>query len=174
MNEIYKVGVASQKGHKLLGIHQGLYECGWEELETTGLLVPSGVAEQPLDEEETRRGSERRVKSAATVVHGKDIYAASEGGIIKMNGKYYSVEAVSLQMNGSDEVKTGFVRSVTVPDAVMERVLSGERLSLAISNYKGMDEHTVQSIGVEGVFSDKEITRVDVIREATVMAWLEQ
>lgn len=76
------------------------------------MAVPSGVAEQPLSDEETRRGARQRVLAARLVVPEADYWVGLEGGLERIDGAWMgSAWMVVVNRAGGE----GMARTPTLP-----------------------------------------------------------
>lgn len=56
----------------------------------SGLSVPSGVSDQPIGEEETRRGAVGRAQAVLAQMPEADWGVGLEGGVVKLDNSYYT------------------------------------------------------------------------------------
>lgn len=75
------VVVASENPAKLLAVQQAFQAAFRIDAEMQGISVGSGVAEQPLSDEETFRGARNRAHNARRALPGADFWVGVEGGI---------------------------------------------------------------------------------------------
>lgn len=75
------VAVASENPAKLRAVQQAFEAAFQQSVETQGLAVESGVAEQPLSDEETFRGARNRAHNARRTMPEADFWVGIEGGI---------------------------------------------------------------------------------------------
>lgn len=75
------VVVASTNPAKILAVRQAFEAAFQAVVETRGVAVDSGVAEQPLSDEETFRGARNRARNARRAQPDADYWVGIEGGI---------------------------------------------------------------------------------------------
>ena len=75
------VVVASTNPAKLLAVQQAFEAAFRVDVEARGVAVDSGVAEQPLSDEETFRGARNRARNARSAHPDADYWVGIEGGI---------------------------------------------------------------------------------------------
>lgn len=63
---------------------------GVEQVTVRGLIVPSGVSDQPFGDEETRRGAVGRAQAVLAQVAEADWGVGLEGGAVKLPDGYYT------------------------------------------------------------------------------------
>ncbi len=81
-----KVVVGSTNPVKIEAVREA-FKKYWPKCEVIGCEVESGVAGQPMSEEETMRGAENRAKAA--VKTGGDYGVGIEGGVTEIGGKMF-------------------------------------------------------------------------------------
>lgn len=79
------------------------------DLEIKGVKAESGVAEQPMTEQETLTGAHNRIKSAQALVPDADYYVSIEGGVEVKEEKLMLFGWAVVEQAG----KTGQGRSAT-------------------------------------------------------------
>ncbi len=79
-------------------------------LEVLGLDVPSGVADQPVGDGETRRGALNRAREAARQQPGLDFFVGIEGGIEEVPGE----PMPRLRLGSGAEQRAGGLRAQRV------------------------------------------------------------
>ncbi|GAL38019.1 inosine/xanthosine triphosphatase [Vibrio maritimus] len=77
-----KVVIASLNPAKINAV-KSAFESAFpnQSFEFEGVSVPSGVADQPMDNEETHRGAVNRVNNAKQSKQGGDYYVGIEAGL---------------------------------------------------------------------------------------------
>jgi inosine/xanthosine triphosphatase len=125
--------------------------------------VESGVPEQPLGSEETRRGARQRVDNARRLQPKADYWVAIEAGIDDDSTFSWVV------IESSDQ--RGEARSATLPlpEAIMTRIRAGEALGPVMSDWSGISE-VGRKEGAIGIFTAGQLTRASVYHQAVVLA----
>ncbi len=139
-----------------------------DSLDVVAVSVPSGVAEQPMSDAETRDGARNRARNARAARADAHYWVGLEGGI----------ECI-------DQVLTGFAwmavagpcghvceaRTVTLPLPPRVRDLVDAGLELGAANDRVFATHnSKQAGGAFGLLTDGLYTRQSVYTEALVMA----
>ena len=135
-------------------------------VEITPLSVESGVADQPMNYEETRLGAQTRVENLLQLTKA-NYYIAYEGGVdvFEDGPKTFAVLCIS---DGQDTI-FGQTATLPIPLSVYEQLLAGEELGTA------MDElfNTVnikQKGGAIGQLTKGIETRQSIYQSATILA----
>ncbi|MBK4715682.1 MULTISPECIES: inosine/xanthosine triphosphatase [Tenebrionibacter/Tenebrionicola group] len=125
--------------------------------------VESGVPEQPIGNEETRRGARQRVEYARNASPDADFWVAIEAGID--DASTFSWVVIE------NKHRCGEARSATLPlpKAILERVLAGEALGPVMSEWSGISE-IGRKEGAIGVFTAGHLTRSSVYHQAVLLA----
>ncbi len=131
------------------------------------LAVPSGIAEQPLELETTRRGALGRATRAAEAFgRPYDFSFGLEAGLEMAGGLYHFVSVAAI-LRPAGEPSVGTSGLIPLPGDTSERVLGGEYLSDIIREYRGQADLSPAEIeAVEGL-----INRRKGFAEAIRKAW---
>lgn len=136
------------------------------DTEIVTVKAPSGVNEQPLNDE-TLRGAFNRLNYARSAVPNADYYVSIENGIFQENGRYVD-RAVVTVMNKDGETRTTYSEGVEFPSASVEE-----------TRKRGFETWTVgkvmQEQGVVAQHDDPHLSlsgksRVDYVNEAAKKA----
>ncbi|NDJ59004.1 non-canonical purine NTP phosphatase [Enterobacteriaceae bacterium 4M9] len=161
---MYHVICATQNPAKIKAI-LGAFELifGPQSCHIDAINVESGVPDQPIGSEETRRGARQRVENARLVRPDADFWVAIEAGIDE--GSTFSWVVIK------DKNKVGEARSATLPlpTSILERVLAGEELGPVMSQWSGISE-IGRKEGAIGVFTAGHLTRSSVYHQAVLLA----
>lgn len=76
-----KIAVASRNPVKIDAVREGLSVFLNTDIELHGVLVESGVPDQPMSNDETLQGAQIRVANARLNFPGYDFYVGVEGGV---------------------------------------------------------------------------------------------
>ncbi|MBL0938272.1 MAG: DUF84 family protein [Gemmatimonadaceae bacterium] len=98
----------------------------------SGVPVESGVADQPLGDEETQAGARQRAHAALTAAPHATLGVGLEGGVVVLpNGRMRTCAwCVVVDRTGMEGL--GGSLSIPLPDAVARRIRAGEELGLAM------------------------------------------
>ncbi len=161
---MYHVICATQNPAKIKAI-LGAFELifGSQSCHVDAINVESGVPDQPIGCEETRRGARQRVENARLACPDADFWVAIEAGIDE--GSTFSWVVIK------NKNKTGEARSATLPlpASILERVLAGEELGPVMSQWSGISE-IGRKEGAIGVFTAGHLTRSSVYHQAVLLA----
>lgn len=139
-----------------------------EECSVEGISVLSGVADQPMTDEETYRGALNRVMRAAETAPDAEFWAGLEGGIEERNGE---MEAFAWVVVRSKIGKIGRGRTATffVPRVMRELIASGVEMGAAADRV--FDEsNSKQKQGTIGILTDGAMGRTDYYVAAALIA----
>lgn len=134
-------------------------------LEVTGMSVPSGVADQPMTNVETRAGAINRVK-ACIAKEQADWYIAIEGGVEKNQDGPFTFAYVAI----SDGRKWSVGRSagLPLPNTVYDALLAGEELGTVMDRLFAT-ENVKQKGGAIGLLTKNLATRQSVYELAVTL-----
>ena len=133
------------------------------------VAVDSGVAEQPISDDQTRSGAENRAIAAARARPGADLYFGIEGGVEDGPLGLLAFAWVVI----SDGKRCGRARSTTfvLPEAVAEKVRAGMELGLADDEVFGRTDSKRRD-GAIGLLSGGALDRAGLYRSAVIAAML--
>ncbi len=129
--------------------------------------VPSGVADQPLTEQETLQGALNRVANAQEAHAEADFWVGIEGGVETMAGELTAFAWVVVR----DREQLGRARSGTffLPKAVQELVEQGVELGEADDRVFG-HANSKQKGGAVGILTQNVLDRRELYEQAVVLA----
>jgi len=133
--------------------------------------VPSGVAEQPLSEDETIRGAITRAKLALEAVPNAEIGFGLEGGLTfdAIYTKQWYLISICAAWNG-ETLHIGKGLSFPIPNQIGEDMKrSGRELREVIDRLSGTSNSNHKE-GAYGLFTNGKITRAHVFKEAVIAA----
>ena len=164
-----KILMGTKNPGKIEGAKQA-FEKYFESIEIEGIPVTSEVGDQPINKE-IMQGAKNRVKNLkeyAKENHIKaDFFIASEAGITNLLGEWmdYNI-AVIEDENGEQSV--GSSAGFQIPQKYVNEIIETELGKVMDKIFKG-DELSKQNGGI-GVLTHDEISRVDLTRQAFIMA----
>jgi inosine/xanthosine triphosphatase len=136
--------------------------------EFEGVSAQSGVADQPMSDDETSRGAYNRLSHARGLCPDADYWVSFEGGLEDRGGKLRSVIWVVIQ-DSSGEISAERCSTFTLPPQVEQLVRSGLSLGAAddiVFNKTGSNKAN----GAIGLLTHDILTRTSVYRDGCVMA----
>jgi len=164
-----KVVIASHNPAKIRAVNKAFaLQFPGEEIEYTPISVDSGVADQPLSDEETRHGARNRVQNAHELHPDANFWVGLEGGIETIDDQLMAFAWMAVL--GPDQ-RIGEARTVTLPLPPAVKALVDQGLELGDANDKVFS--TVNSKhqgGAFGLLTNGIYTREGVYTEALVIA----
>lgn len=165
-----KILVASENIVKINAVKEA-FSRFYENAEAEGIAVPSGVSEQPFGQE-TYDGAKNRVENLIAYAKsnkiGADMYVAIEGGLQKLNGKWFAFGAVCIADNRG-RYGSGLSPHFEVPESVVQKLQSGEELGTVIDSMSG-ETDTKRKGGAIGFLTRGIYTRKDLYVNGVIMA----
>jgi len=164
-----KVVIASHNPAKIRAVNEAFtLQFPGENIEYTPASVDSGVADQPLSDEETRHGARNRARNAGEMYPGANYWVGLEGGIETIDNQLMAFAWMAVL--GPDQ-RIGEARTVTLPLPLAVKTLVDQGLELGDANDKVFS--TVNSKhqgGAFGLLTKGIYTREGVYTEALVIA----
>jgi len=154
-----KIMVGSKNPVKVSAVEEA-FKKYWPDCEVVGVEVKSGVAEQPMSEEETRKGA----KARATIALGQaDFGVGLEGGVTELEGKMYECAWVCvIGKNGPPTYETtvgnGGGLYFELPEGVAKRIREGGELG-PIMDELTREKNVKQRSGAIGIFTKGQLDR---------------
>ncbi|NRB61644.1 MAG: inosine/xanthosine triphosphatase [Saprospiraceae bacterium] len=132
-----------------------------------GVAVPSGVPDQPMNDEDTRRGALNRAIACRQLFPTGNFYVGLEGGVEEKNGDIWAFAWMAIitdQKQG--EARTS---SFKLPPKIAELIRSGMELGDADDQVFGT-HNSKQKGGAVGLLTHQLIDRTAYYREAIILA----
>ncbi len=166
-----KIAVASKNPVKIAACREAFSALAeTRSVNCVGVSVVSGVADQPMSDQETRLGARNRVMAALDAVPDVDFAVGLEGGVERIEDRLFGFAWAAVTDRTADPV---LVRSVglPLPDAVRQLVDQG--LELGEANDRVFSTlNSKQGGGAFGLLTKGRYTRESVYTETVVMALL--
>jgi inosine/xanthosine triphosphatase len=169
-----KISVGSKNPSKIRAIESAFSKAFEIPIEVTGFEISSGVREQPLSEQETRKGAENRVKALFTLTDS-DYYVACEGGIATEGSPPFGLAWIAIA-DRERQVRTSRTASYPIPPSFLSRLESGEELGSIIDSITATQDSKKKD-GATGFLSRGVITRPSFYEHAITLClchWLHQ
>lgn len=164
-----KVIVASKNTVKLSAAQLGFEKMfPGQPREFLGVSVPSGVADQPMTDEETLQGAKNRLRAARESQPDADFWVGIEGGCASHQGKLLAFAWVAAE-GREGLVGQGRTGSFYLPPKVAEFVLSGVELGVADDLVFGRVNSKEQN-GAVGLLTGNAIDRAKLYSDAVSLA----
>jgi len=145
-----------------------------------GVRVPSGVRDQPMDDEETRRGAQGRADAAIRAMPEADVWVGMEGGLDGLNPAghadgdrlfAYAWVVVRRRAPGGASARRGESRTANfeLPPAVVDLVRDGMELGAADDQVFGRSGSKSEE-GAVGLLTRGLVTRAELYAPAVLLA----
>ena len=164
-----KILMGTKNPGKIEGAKQA-FEKYFENVEIEGVPVGSDVGNQPIDKE-IFQGAKNRVKNLKEYAKAHqievDFYIASEAGITNLLGDWIDINAAVIE--DSDGYQSiGISPGFPIPEKYVEEIKASELGNLMdrLFHEKGLNKKG----GGINFLTKKEVTRVDLTRNAFIMA----
>lgn len=137
------------------------------ELEMLPVEVASGVPDQPMSDQETRRGAGQRALAAQSASPDADFWLGLEGGIEDDGDKMWAFAWIAARWpGGQGEARTA---AFALPEAVAELVRQGVELGEADDRVFGR-RNSKQQGGAVGLLTGGRLDRAALYEPAVVLA----
>lgn len=164
-----KIVVASRNPVKLRAVEAAFAQVfPGESLQFDSADVGSGVSDQPMSDDETRRGARKRARNARAAAPEARFWVGLEGGIEVIDGQLMAFAWMAVL--GMDE-RIGEARTVTLPLPPAIKALIDEGLELGEANDRVFSTiNSKQKGGAFGLLTNGLYTRESVYTEALTVA----
>ncbi|MCL4831942.1 MAG: inosine/xanthosine triphosphatase [Caldilineaceae bacterium] len=140
----------------------------WPQGEVVAVAVPSGVAEQPMSDDETIRGAVNRARKALAAVDGVQIGMGVEGGVQDTpHGMFVGGWAAVVDRDGCLGIGAG--GRVLLPESIARRIRAGEELGPVMDDFSGR-RNVKHGEGAIGIFTNGLIERTAALEIALTYA----
>ncbi|WP_049985783.1 inosine/xanthosine triphosphatase [Halobellus rufus] len=137
--------------------------------------VPSGVSEQPVGHEETRRGARNRA-TAALRAGAYDLGVGIEGGVATFGASGAAASedddlflVMWAAVTNGERWGVGAGPSLPLPEPITARVRDGEELGPVMDDVLGKS-NVAEKEGAAGAFTDGSMSRTDALDAAVTAA----
>lgn len=163
-----KVIVASINPVKISAVKQGFEKMfPGVDFEYSGIVVPSGVLDQPMSSEETLRGAHTRATNAEKSVPDADYWVGLEGGVQEVGGEMEAFAWVTvLSSTRSGKSKTAVYY---LPKEVVRLIHEGKELGEA-DDIVFQRSNSKQDNGAVGILTGNVLDRAGFYSEAVILA----
>lgn len=164
-----KVIIASRNPVKINAVKKGFIKMfKGEKFDFEGISAPSGVQDQPTDNNSTLLGAMNRASNAMVQVENADYWVGIEGGIEKTGEREMQAFAWIVIMSGhyTGKGKTG---TFFLPYEIIKLVDQGKELGEADDIVFGL-ENSKQNNGAVGILTGDAINRTDLYSHGVVLA----
>lgn len=163
-----KVIIASKNPVKINAVKIGFEKMfPSEKFEFGCISVPSGVKDQPMNNQETMTGAVNRAGNAKAQFQDADFWVGIEGGIEKNGGEMEAFAWIVIKSNDIDgKARTG---TFLLSKKVIELIDTGKELGEADDIVFG-HTNSKQKNGAVGILTGNVIVRTSYYTEAVILA----
>ena len=165
-----KVLVGSENPTKIESVRQSFLNFS-ESLEVEGILVDTGVSEQPINNE-VFEGAKNRAESVKKVNDeqslGATFFIGIEGGALKFHDRWFSLNVIYI-LDEQNRGSFGTTGLYELPGVVSKDLLVGKDFGLIIGELAN-DHSTVLEYGTIGLLTDGKIDRLQNQVQGIAMA----
>ena len=168
IEEEWIIAIASTNPVKVAATREGFQRMFPGQLVTLQpLSVPSGVADQPLSDEETLLGATNRVRNAVAACPAAQFWVGIEGGVQWQGGELSAFAWVVVRAAaGQGRARSG---TFLLPPAVAKLVAQGLELGEADDQVFGQT-NSKQAAGAIGLLTDNAVDRRQLYAQAVILA----
>ncbi len=170
-NTVIRIRVASKNPVKVTAAHQAFNQVFPNHtIHCEGMETESGVADQPMTENETRLGAQNRIRycRAHDTNKEEDYFVSMEGGVDDFEEGAATFAYVAIA--GRDgKIHTGRSANLPIPDAVYLRLKNGEELGDVMDDLFKTD-NVKQKGGAIGLLTNHRATRESTYTQALILA----
>jgi len=139
-------------------------------IQCEGVSAPSGVADQPMTEAETRLGAQNRVNYCARKSDSKtDYFVAMEGGVGCFEEGVAAFAYVAILDGKHGKLMTGRSANLPLPSKIFKRLEDGEELGLVMDDLFNTS-NIRQKGGAIGLLTNHNATRESIYTQALILA----
>lgn len=163
-----KIIVASKNPVKINSALEGFLQMFPDKIfDCEGVSVPSGVADQPMSDEETLEGAINRANNASELYPDADYWVGMEGGIHQLNNEMMTFGWVCVK--GKKMIGKGRTASFFLSPKVADLIREGKELGEADDIVFGQSNSKQQN-GAIGLLTQNVLDRSDLFITATIIA----
>jgi inosine/xanthosine triphosphatase len=161
------VAVGSTNPTKIQSV-DAVFSHVYKQVSVVGLRVPSGVAEQPITDDEMYQGALNRARNAIHHVDYAQYGVGIEGGLHQYSYGWFERSLVVI-VNRTGTVGIGSSGGLALPPKVISLIHQGKTLEEAVDELCGT--HTIgEGIGMFGVFTNEMVTRTEGVKHGVAFA----
>lgn len=161
-----KVVVASKNPVKIEATRNG-FQTYFKDVNVEGASIESGVADQPMSDEETLEGARNRAANAARKFPEANFWIGIEGGVDRKNENLLAFAwIVVLGKDASGESRT---TTFSLPPEVAEMIDKGYELGHA-NDVIFKKHNSKQKSGAVGLLTKDKLTRTQLYTQAVQLA----
>lgn len=138
------------------------------EFEVIGVDVESGIADQPMSNEESLEGAINRAKNALLMEESAEYGVGLEGGVYYLSDRMFLNGWVAI-VDKAGNVGVGSSQSIELPVSIRKRIEAGEELGPIMHSLHDRDVRNLE--GAFGILTNNQITRSFSFENALICAW---
>lgn len=139
-------------------------------VELQGFDIPSGIADQPLSDEESIEGAVNRARGALAKMATAQYGVGLEGNVVTISDRMFLHGWVAI-IDRHDTIGIGHSSGLELPDTLRTAIEAGGELGPLLQEMLDDKDNEIRhSQGTNGVLSDGLYTRVDEFVDATTVA----
>lgn len=170
INDLRVKVIVGSKNPVKVGAAEDGFRLYYPECVVVGLEVESGVAAQPMSEEETVRGARQRANMALKTDANADFGIGLEGGVCEVAGKMYECAwACVVDRNGIEGLAGGLY--FELPPMVAEKIRGGGELGPIMDELTG-EVNVKQKLGAIGMLTKGKLDRKNAYVQIVVTAMI--
>lgn len=139
-----------------------------ENFNFEGISVPSGVQDQPMDDNTTLTGALNRANNAMARVQNADYWVGIEGGIEKTGEREMQAFAW-IVIRSRQYIGKGKTGTFFLPDKIISLINDGIELGEADDIVFGLN-NSKQKNGAVGILTENAINRMNLYSQGVVLA----
>lgn len=137
-----------------------------KEVECVGIDAPSGVADQPMNSQDTKQGALNRVSYCQQHIRA-DYYVAIEGGVDKF--EYGPATFAYIAISDGEYNSIGRSSLMPLPPLVFKALEAGEELGKVMDRLFNTN-NVKQKQGAIGLLTNGQATRESIYTQACILA----
>ena len=138
-----------------------------EAFEFVAHAADSRVSDQPMGEQETRKGAYNRAAGCEAAYPEADYFIGLEGGLIVEDGAMFSVAWMCVRHG--DKNSFAHTSRFQIPPLIADKIEAGEELAVATDEVFG-SKNSKHKEGTVGILTNNAITRVEYYLPAVQLA----
>lgn len=161
------IAVGSERPSKITPVKE-VFEHHFKHVNVIGVSVSSGVAEQPLSDDEIFTGAYNRAKAALEKVKNAEYGVGIEGGLHKYSYGWFERSTVVI-MDRKGNIGIGTSGGLALPKVVLHKIEAGKTLEEVIDELFGTTK-IGSGIGMFGLLTKGIVTRAEGIKHGVAFA----
>ncbi len=140
----------------------------FKEAKVIGVPVSSGVADQPMSDDEMYQGALTRAQKAIKAVPNADYGVGIEGGLHKYSYGWFERSLIVI-VNKKGDIGVGASGGLALPPAIIQKIHAGKNLEQAVDELFGTTK-IGRGIGMFGIMTKGVVTRTSGVKHGVAFA----